>query len=70
MKKVVVWGHKLGAHTHSYVHFGYWRASEYLGYQVEWFDDNDDVSGVVVGDDNVHAVAQRRKTEVSQELFF
>jgi len=33
-------------------------------------DDDDDVSGVVVGDDNVHAVAQRRKTEVSQELFF
>lgn len=46
MKKIVVWGHKLGTHTHSYVHFGYWRSAEYLGYQVEWFDDNDDISGV------------------------
>jgi hypothetical protein len=32
-------------------------------------DDDDDVSGGVVGD-NVHAVAQRRKPEASQELFF
>lgn len=46
MKKVVLWGHKLGTHTHSYVHFGYWRAAGYLGYQVEWFDDNDDVSSI------------------------
>lgn len=46
MKKIIIWGHKIGTHTHSYVHFGYWRAAEYLGYDVEWFDDDDDVSGV------------------------
>ena len=46
MKKVVIWGHKLGTHTHSYVHFGYWRAADYLGYEVEWYDDDDDVSNV------------------------
>jgi len=46
MKKVVIWGHKIGTHTHSYVHFGYWRAAEYLGYEVEWYDDDDDVSNV------------------------
>jgi hypothetical protein len=49
-KKAVVWGHKIGTHTHSYVHFGYWRALQQLGYETEWFDDNDDVSGVDFSD--------------------
>jgi len=49
-KKAVVWGHKIGTHTHSYVHFGYWRALQELGYETEWFDDNDDVSGVDFSD--------------------
>jgi len=43
-KKVIIWGHKLGTHTHSYVHNGYYRAAQYLGYETYWFDDNDDVS--------------------------
>lgn len=46
MKKVVIWGHKIGTHTHSYVHYGYWRAADCMGYEVEWFDDDDDVSNV------------------------
>jgi len=50
MKKIVIWGHKLGTHTHSYVHYGYWRAAEYIGYAVEWYDDNDDVSSVDFSD--------------------
>lgn len=50
MKKIVIWGHKLGTHTHSYVHYGYWRAAEYIGYDVEWHDDNDDVSSVDFSD--------------------
>jgi hypothetical protein len=45
-----VWGHKIGTHTHSYVHFGYWRALQQLGYETEWFDDNDDVSSVDFSD--------------------
>lgn len=44
MKKVIIWGHKLGTHTHSYVHNGYYRAAQYLGYETYWFDENDDVS--------------------------
>jgi hypothetical protein len=44
MKKVIIWGHKLGTHTHSYVHFGYYRAAQFLGYETYWFDDNDDLS--------------------------
>ena len=43
-KKLIVWGHKLGTHTHSYVHNGYYRAANALGYETYWFDDKDDVS--------------------------
>ncbi|MBP9841082.1 MAG: hypothetical protein KBC64_01500 [Simkaniaceae bacterium] len=42
--KVVIWGHKLHTHTHSYVHNGFFRAFQYLGYPAYWFDDQDDVS--------------------------
>jgi hypothetical protein len=45
-KTAVVWGHKLHSHTHSYVHEGFARAFAYLGYDVHWLDDSDDVSGV------------------------
>lgn len=44
MKKVIIWGHKLGTHTHSYVHNGYYRAAGFLGYETHWFDDNDDLT--------------------------
>lgn len=43
--KVVIWGHKLHSHTHSYVHFAFFRTFEHLGYETYWFDDQDDVSG-------------------------
>ena len=45
-KTAVVWGHKLHSHTHSYVHEGFARAFGYLGYDVHWLDDGDDVSGI------------------------
>lgn len=37
--KVIIWGHPLHSHTHSYIHESYYRAFEYLGYDVYWFDD-------------------------------
>lgn len=43
-KKVVIWGHKLHSHTHSYVHFAFFKAFTNLGYETYWFDDNDNVS--------------------------
>jgi hypothetical protein len=43
--KVVIWGHKLHSHTHSYIHNAFYMAFNYLGYETYWFDDNDDVSG-------------------------
>jgi len=42
--KVVIWGHKLHSHTHSYIHNGFYIAFRYLGYPTYWLDDKDDVS--------------------------
>ncbi len=44
IKKVVIWGHKLHSHTHSYIHMGFERAFKHLGFQTYWFDNNDNVS--------------------------
>lgn len=46
MKKFVIWGPKLHQDTFSYVHFGFYRAIESLGYEVSWYSDGDDVSDV------------------------
>lgn len=43
-EKVVIWGHKLHTHTHSYIHNGFFRAFQHLGYPTYWFDNEDDVS--------------------------
>jgi hypothetical protein len=45
-RTAVLWGHKLHTHTHSYIHEGFARAFQFLGYDVHWVDDNDDVSGI------------------------
>ena len=44
--KVVIWGHKLHSHTHSYIHNGFYIAFKHLGYDTYWFDNLDDVSQV------------------------
>lgn len=40
-KRVVIWGHKLHSHTHSYIHNAFYRAFLSMGYEVIWTDDND-----------------------------
>ena len=40
--KVIIWGHKLHTHTHSYIHYGFFNAFKYLNFDVYWFDDDDD----------------------------
>lgn len=42
--KIVIWGHKLHTHTHSYIHGAFYKAFKYLGYDVLWLSDEDDVS--------------------------
>lgn len=44
-KKVIFWGHPLHTHTHSYIHAGFKRAFEHLGYVTYWFTDRDDTKG-------------------------
>ena len=44
IKQVIIWGHKLHSHTHSYIHNGFYIAFKHLGYHTFWYDDNDDVS--------------------------
>lgn len=42
-QQIIIWGHKLHSHTHSYIHNGYFNAFKKLGFETFWFDDNDDV---------------------------
>lgn len=42
--KVIIWGHKLHEHTHSYIHSSYYNAFKYLGYEVYWIDFRDNIS--------------------------
>lgn len=39
--KFIIWGHKLHTHTHSYIHYGYYKAFQSLGYETYWLDNND-----------------------------
>lgn len=43
-EKVIIWGHKLHSHTHSYIHEGFYNAFVHMGYPTYWLDDADDVS--------------------------
>jgi len=43
--KVIIWGHKLHSHTHSYIHDAFYKAFKELGYETYWFDNNDNVAG-------------------------
>ena len=39
INKIVIWGHQLHDHTHSYIHNGFFRGFNYLGYKTYWFPD-------------------------------
>jgi hypothetical protein len=43
-EKVVIWGHKLHSHTHSYIHQRFFEAFKYLGFPTYWLDNQDDLS--------------------------
>lgn len=45
-ERVVIWGHPLGSHTHSYIHAGFYKAFKYLGYETHWIDHNSNISGI------------------------
>ncbi len=39
--KVIIWGHKLHTHTHSYIHYGFYKSFKHLNYDVYWLDEDD-----------------------------
>lgn len=43
---VVVWGHKLYSHTHSYIHGAFVKGFRHLGYPTRWMDSSDDCSTI------------------------
>jgi hypothetical protein len=46
VNQVVLWGHKLHSHTHSYIHWGFERAAEHMGYKTLWLDRRDNISNI------------------------
>lgn len=44
--QVILWGHKLHSHTHSYIHWAFKRAFDSLGFKTYWLDNNDDISAL------------------------
>ena len=42
--KVVIWGHPLYSHTHSFIHASFYKAFKSMGYETYWLSNSDDVS--------------------------
>ena len=40
-KRVIVWGHKLHNHTHSYIHSSYFKTFLSMGFETHWLDAKD-----------------------------
>ena len=38
LNKIIIWGHELHSHTHSYIHNAFYIALRYLNYNVYWFN--------------------------------
>lgn len=41
IERVIIWGHKNDGHTHSYIHTGYFKAFQALGFETYYFDDRE-----------------------------
>lgn len=44
--KVIIWGHPLHSHTHSYIHEGFYRAFKHLEYEVYWVSNLDELNNI------------------------
>jgi hypothetical protein len=40
-QKVIIWGHPLHSHTHSYIHGGFKKGFEHMGCEVHWFNNEE-----------------------------
>lgn len=34
--RFIIWGHEHYSHTHSYIHYGFFKAAKHMGWSVEW----------------------------------
>lgn len=41
IKQVIIWGHKLHSSSHSYIHYGFYKAFKELGYKTLWVKDEE-----------------------------
>ena len=48
--KVIIWGHPLHSHTHSYIHGAFFRTFQYLRYEVYWVSDSDEIKNLDLKD--------------------
>ena len=46
ISQVVLWGHKLHTSQHSYIHYGFYKALQHLGYVILWIDKYDNIDNV------------------------
>lgn len=44
--QVVIWGHPLHSHTHSYIHAAFAKTFEHLGYKTLWLNNNSNLSEI------------------------
>lgn len=44
--KVIIWGHPLHSHTHSYIHMAFFKAFQHLGYEVYWVSNVDEIQDI------------------------
>ena len=42
LDKIIIWGHELHNHTHSYIHNAFYKTFKYLNYNVYWFNEDGD----------------------------
>ena len=42
INKIIIWGHELHDHTHSYIHNGFYIAFKHLGYEIYWLSDKEE----------------------------
>jgi hypothetical protein len=44
INKIVIWGHELHSHTHSYIHNAFYKAFKHMGYETYWLSDTEENS--------------------------
>jgi len=51
--KVIIWGHPLHSHTHSYIHYGFYKAFSHLGYNTLWLDNTKELTTDLQSNENI-----------------